>query len=123
MPHPSEHDSAGRALSIDEAEALADAMRAFGAGSRLRLLWAILEGERTVEDLSAATGLENSATSHQLRLLRHTRLVTVRRAGRHAYYRLHDHHVGELLAAIRHHHEHVYPPDPLPVPEPRAAVE
>jgi DNA-binding transcriptional ArsR family regulator len=107
-------------LSVDDAEALAEAMRAFGAGSRLRLLWAMLEGERTVEQLSAATGLEHSATSHQLRLLRHARLVTVRRSGRHAYYRLHNHHVADLLAAIRHHHEHVYPPDPVPVPMPVA---
>src|SRR5215218_3974718 len=118
MPHPSEHHPPGRPLSVDEAEALADAMRAFGAGSRLRLLWAMLEGERTVEQLSAATGLEHSATSHQLRLLRHARLVTVRRSGRHAYYRLHNHHVADLLAAIRNHHEHVYPPDPIALPEP-----
>jgi ArsR family transcriptional regulator, nickel/cobalt-responsive transcriptional repressor len=115
MPHPSEHHPAGRALSVDEAEALAEAMRAFGAGSRLRLLWAMLGGERTVDDLSRATGLESSATSHQLRLLRHARLVAVRRSGRHAYYRLHDHHVAELLAAVRHHHEHVHPPGPPPI--------
>jgi DNA-binding transcriptional ArsR family regulator len=105
-------------LDLDEAEALAEAMRAFGAGSRLRLLWAMFDGERTVEQLSAAAGLEHSATSHQLRLLRHARLVAVRRSGRHAYYRLHNHHVADLLAAIRHHHEHVYPPDPVPVPAP-----
>ena len=116
MPHPSEHLPPNRSLSVDEAEALAEAMRAFGAGSRLRLLWAMYDGERTVEGLSAATGMGHSATSHQLRLLRHARLVTVRRAGRHAYYRLHNHHVGELLAAIRHHHEHVYPPDPVALP-------
>jgi DNA-binding transcriptional ArsR family regulator len=118
MPHPSEHHPPGRPLSLDEAETLAEAMRAFGAGSRLRLLWAMYDGERTVEQLSAATGMGHSATSHQLRLLRHARLVTVRRAGRHAYYRLHNHHVADLLAAIRHHHEHVYPPDPVPVPAP-----
>jgi DNA-binding transcriptional ArsR family regulator len=123
MPHPSEHHSAGRALSVDEAETLAEAMRAFGAGSRLRLLWAMLDGERTVEDLSAATRLGNSAASHQLRLLRHARLVTVRRSGRHAYYRLHDHHVADLLTAIRHHHEHVHPPEPLSLPVPPAATE
>src|SRR5215208_6767619 len=111
MPHPSEHFGPGRTLELAEAEQLAEAMRAFGASSRLRLLWAMFDGERTVEELSAITGLEHSATSHQLRLLRHARLVTVRRSGRHAYYRLHDHHVADLLAAIRHHHEHVYPPD------------
>src|SRR5215207_5586076 len=118
MPHPSEHRPADRPLEAEEAEALADAMRAFGTASRLRLLWAMFDGERTVEELSAATGLENSATSNQLRLLRHGRLVAVRRSGRHAYYRLHNHHVADLLAAIRHHHEHVYPPDPVPVPAP-----
>jgi DNA-binding transcriptional ArsR family regulator len=35
--------------------------------------------------------------------------VAVRRDGRNAYYRLHDHHVGELLGALRCHHEHVSP--------------
>lgn len=117
MPHPSEHEAAERPLSIDEAEALAEAMRAFGAGSRLRLLWAMLAGERTVEELIEATGLAASATSHQLRLLRQGRLVSVRRAGRHAYYRLHDHHVADLLSAIRHHHEHARPPEQLTLPQ------
>src|SRR5215208_6490105 len=116
MPHPSEHRAADDPLGVDEAEYLAEAMRAFGTASRLRLLWAMLGGERTVEELSRETGLEQSATSHQLRLLRHGRLVAVRRTGRHAHYRLHDHHVAELLAAIRHHHEHVHPPAPLNVP-------
>jgi DNA-binding transcriptional ArsR family regulator len=118
MPHPSEHHPAARPLGVDEAEALSEAMRALGASSRLRLLWAMFDSERTVEQLSALTGLEHSATSHQLRLLRHARLVAVRRSGRHAYYRLHNHHVAELLAAIRNHHEHVYPPDPIALPEP-----
>lgn len=91
-------------------------MRAFGTASRLRLMWAMLDGERTVEELARSAGMNQSATSHQLRLLRQGRLVIVRRSGRHAHYRLHDHHVADLLAAIRHHHEHVHPPDPLPVP-------
>lgn len=95
------------ALTPNEAESLAESMRAFGAGSRLRLLWSMLDGERTVEELAELTGLAPSAASQQLRLLRQGRLVAVRRAGRHAYYRLHDHHVGEMLAAIRHHHEHL----------------
>jgi DNA-binding transcriptional ArsR family regulator len=54
--------------------------------------------------------MEQSAVSHQLRMLRQLRLVSVRRDGRRAFYRLHDHHVPELLAAMRHHHEHVNPP-------------
>jgi DNA-binding transcriptional ArsR family regulator len=124
MPHPAEHRSAERPLTASEAESLAWSMRAFGAGSRLRLLWAMLAGERTVEELVELTGLAPSAASQQLRLLRQGRLVAVRRAGRHAYYRLHDYHVAELLTAIRHHHEHVEPPQAgaaLPVDE-RAGV-
>jgi len=121
MPHPGEHSSVDRPLDRVEAEALADAMRAFGASSRLLLLWAMLQSERTVEELVQITGLAPSAASQQLRLLRQGRLVAVERRGRHAYYRLYDHHVAELLAAIRHHQEHVHPADtgyaPTPAPE------
>src|SRR3954447_13141609 len=106
MPHPAEHRPADRPLGRDEAEHLAEAMRAFGSASRLRLLWALLERERTVEQLVATVAMEQSAVSHQLRLLRQQRLVAVRRDGRHAFYRLHDHHLPDLLAALRHHHEH-----------------
>lgn len=113
MPHPSEHIDPARPLGDDEAETLAEAMRAFGAASRLRLLWAMLDGERTVDELVRLTGSAQSAVSHQLRLLRQSRLVAVRRSGRNAFYRLHDHHVRDLLVAIRHHHEHVEPPPEL----------
>ena len=92
-------------------------MRAFGTASRLRLLWALLDGERTVEQLARSAELAPSAASHQLRVLRQGRLVAVRRSGRQAFYRLHNHHVAELLAAIRHHHEHVHPPAPVPLPD------
>lgn len=107
MPRRAEHSDPERPLGADEAEALADAMRAFGTASRIRLLWAMLAGERTVAELVQAVGGTQSATSHQLQLLRRARLVAVRRSGRHAYYRLHDHHVAEMLAAIRDHLEHV----------------
>jgi DNA-binding transcriptional ArsR family regulator len=113
MPHSFEHEPVERPLEAEEAEALAEAMRVFGAGSRLRLLWAMLGGERTVEQLVESTGLAPSAASQQLRLLRQGRLVAVRRDGRYAFYRLHDHHVAELLAAIRHHYEHAYPSEPV----------
>ncbi len=83
-------------------------MRAFASARRLRLLWGPLDGERAGDDLARAAGLEQSATSHPLRLLRQERLVAVRRHGRRARYPLHDHDLLELLAAVRHHHEHVF---------------
>ena len=118
MPHPSEHHSHDHPLGRDEAEQIAEAMRAFGSATRLQVLWSLLDGERTVEELVAAVGMEQSAVSHQLRLLRGQRLVAVRREGRRAYYRLHDHHLPELLLAMRHHQEHVNPPAAEPLPEP-----
>lgn len=121
MPHPSEHHSHDHPLGRDEAEQLAEAMRAFGSATRLRLLWSLLGGERAVEELVDAIGMEQSAVSHQLRLLRAQRLVAVRRDGRRAFYRLHDHHLPELLLAMRHHQEHVHPPAAEPLPAgPRA---
>lgn len=106
MAKPSEHGPAARPLDRTEADALAESMSLFASGSRLRLLWAMLDGECSVEELTSRTGLTQSAASHQLRLLRQGKLVRVRRDGRHAYYRLHDHHIPDLMAALRHHHEH-----------------
>lgn len=107
MAGPHEHPDRARPLSAAEAERLAETVRAFGSASRLKLLWALVATERTVEQLAALTGMTQSATSHQLRLLRQLRLVVVRRDGRHAYYALHDHHLPDLLGALRHHHDHL----------------
>jgi ArsR family transcriptional regulator, nickel/cobalt-responsive transcriptional repressor len=110
MPHPAEHHAPHRPLGADEAEELTETLKALASPGRLRLLTELLSGPRTVEQLAATAELSVSATSHHLRLLRSLRLVRARRDGRHVRYALHDHHIGELLAAVRHHHEHVHPP-------------
>jgi len=106
MPHPLEHSPAESPMDAAEAAEIAQDMRAFGAESRVRILFALIEDELTVDELAAVTGSEASAVSQQLRVLRQLRYVAARREGRHVHYRLHDHHVADLLAAIRHHHEH-----------------
>jgi DNA-binding transcriptional ArsR family regulator len=121
MPHPSEHRAALRPLASGEAEELAETMSAFASPTRLKLLMAMADGERSVEDLAGQARLSMSATSHQLRILRSLRLVRVRRVGRHALYALHDHHVTDLLAAVRHHREHVAPAPALELPADTAA--
>ncbi|WP_232327466.1 ArsR/SmtB family transcription factor [Herbidospora yilanensis] len=73
---------------------------------RLSLLLALLEGEMCVCDLAVVSGLSESATSHALRLLRAHRVVSVRRTGRMAYYRLDDAHVRMLLDLAVAHTEH-----------------
>ena len=117
MPHPSEHATPSRPLGAEEAEALTETLKALASPGRLRVLTELLAGERTVEHLAAAAELSLSATSHHLRLLRSLRLVRARRDGRHVHYVLHDHHLAELLAAVRHHHEHVHPPAAVELPE------
>jgi DNA-binding transcriptional ArsR family regulator len=82
-------------------------MAVFATGSRLRLLYALLEKERSVEQLADATGLSANVVSQQLRVLRAMQLVRVRRDGRRAFYALHNPHLVDLLEAIRHHGEHV----------------
>jgi DNA-binding transcriptional ArsR family regulator len=109
MPQASEHATPSRAISADEATDLAETLKALGSPARLRVLVELLAGPRTVEQLAAAAELSDSATSHHLRLLRSLRLVRARRDGRHVAYTLHDHHIADLLAAVRHHHEHVHP--------------
>ena len=116
MPHPSEHAPPSRSLGAAEAHQLAETLKALASPSRLRVLAELVDCERTVEQLAEASELSPSATSHNLRILRSLRLVRTRRAGRHAYYALYDHHVPDLLAAVRHHHEHVNPPAPVELP-------
>src|SRR5580765_5440912 len=65
-------------------------------------------GACSVNDLAEAVGMEPSAVSHQLRLLRHLGLVTGRRDGRRVVYDLYDDHVGELLEQAISHAEHVH---------------
>ena len=106
MGRPHEHAPRSAALSADEAEQLAEFMAAFSAPSRLRVLFALAGMERSVEELSEATGLLPNAISQQLRVLRLLQMVQGRRDGRHMRYRLFDEHVADLLTVIRHHGEH-----------------
>jgi DNA-binding transcriptional ArsR family regulator len=66
--------------------------------TRLRLLAALVTGELCVCDLAAATGINRTTVSHQLRTLREGRLVRSRREGRVIFYALDDDHVRDLMA-------------------------
>lgn len=89
-------------------------MSAFTAPSRVRLLFALVGGERTVDELAAAAAVSSTVASQQLRVLRQLGAVAVRREGRHGFYRLRDHHMADLLGAVRHHAEHDRYPQDVP---------
>ena len=92
-------------LESRSVEAVAEVFKLLGDPTRVRLVDALSHGERCVCDLASLVGQTESAVSHQLRLLRAARLVRVRRAGRHAYYMLDDHHVVGMLHDTRKHVE------------------
>lgn len=96
-------------LRIDDAMAdqVAEAMQALAAPSRVRILASLLEAPRAVGELATSVGMEQSAVSHQLRLLRHLGLVTAERVGRRTIYAPHDSHVAVLLAEAVYHVEHL----------------
>jgi DNA-binding transcriptional ArsR family regulator len=85
--------------NVDEQTAarVAELFRALGDGSRVRILLALVAGEKYVGALAAETSVSESAVSHHLRSLRQLRLVKVRREGRLAFYSLDDDHVATLL--------------------------
>jgi DNA-binding transcriptional ArsR family regulator len=89
------------------ARTAADAMQALSTPSRLRLLAKLHAGPASVSELASAIGMEGSAVSHQLRLLRHLGLVVGRRDGRQVVYELYDDHVAEMLGQVVAHVEHV----------------
>ena len=76
---------------------LAELFRIFGDSTRCRILYALAAGELNVSDLAAVLSMTQSAISHQLRILRQSRLVRCRRAGKTMFYSLADEHVGTIL--------------------------
>lgn len=86
---------------------VAATLQALATPSRLHILARLQEGPCAVGDLAEAVGMEASACSHQLRLLRNLGLVTGERRGRSIVYALHDHHVAELLDQALFHVEHL----------------
>jgi ArsR family transcriptional regulator, nickel/cobalt-responsive transcriptional repressor len=94
-------------LDADFAGAVADTMQALATPSRVRILGRLRSGPLSVNALAHAVGMDASAVSQQLRLLRHLGFVVGRRDGRRVLYDLHDDHVAHLLDQAISHVEHV----------------
>ena len=77
---------------------LADLFKIFGDTTRMRILYALQEGEMSVGTISAALGMTQSAISHQLKVLKSNNLITNRREGKTIYYFLADDHVRTIVA-------------------------
>jgi DNA-binding transcriptional ArsR family regulator len=106
MGHIGDSNTASR-LDAATAKQVATTLQALATPSRLMILSRLQEGPTTVTDLATAVGMEQSAVSHQLRLLRNLGLVEGKRRGRTIEYSLYDDHVTELIAQAVYHAEHV----------------
>jgi ArsR family transcriptional regulator, nickel/cobalt-responsive transcriptional repressor len=94
-------------LDADGAAQVATTLQALATPSRLLILTELRQGPLPVTTLADKVGMEQSAVSHQLRLLRNLGLVVGTRAGRSIVYSLYDNHVAQLLDEAVYHSEHL----------------
>ncbi|MDT0347075.1 ArsR/SmtB family transcription factor [Streptomyces litchfieldiae] len=108
MGHGADNKGAPAAkLDAERAISVAATLQALATPSRLLILARLREGPLPVTELAGAVGMEQSAVSHQLRLLRTLGLVSGTRQGRRIVYSLHDNHVAQLLDEAVYHIEHL----------------
>ena len=77
---------------------LAELFKIFGDSTRIKILFTLLQGERPVNEIAAALNMTQSAISHQLRILKTSRLIKAERAGKLSIYSLADAHVASILS-------------------------
>ncbi len=76
---------------------LADVFKIFSDSTRVKILYALIQAEMCVCDISALLGMSKSSVSHQLRILKQSNLVKYRKDGRIIYYSLADEHVESIF--------------------------
>ncbi|MBQ1351544.1 MAG: winged helix-turn-helix transcriptional regulator [Oscillospiraceae bacterium] len=84
---------------------LAELFKVFGDSTRMKVLYTLLEEELCVSDIASALQLSPSAVSHQLRILKQSKLVKFRRSGKVIYYSLDDDHIRSILETGAEHVE------------------
>ena len=84
---------------------LAELFKVFGDSTRIRILYVLFEAEVCVCDLASALNMNQSAISHQLKILKQNKLVKARREGKSVFYSLADDHVRMIIAKGQEHIE------------------
>ncbi len=103
-------DTARKALPEDKyIQSVSELFKALGDKTRLKILYALLPRALCVCDIAAALAMTHSAVSHQLAVLKRTRLVESRREGKVVFYQIADQHVEELLQKSLLHAGEVLP--------------
>lgn len=76
---------------------VAELFKNFSDSTRIRILYCLIENERSVSEIASLLNMNQSAISHQLRLLKNSKLVKNRRDGKTIYYSLDDDHVYNII--------------------------
>ena len=95
----------GKMPDEEEISDLSDLFKVFGDSTRLKILFVLFEAEVCVCDLAEILHMTQSAISHQLKVLKQSKLVTNRREGKSIFYSLADNHVRGIIAQGRDHIE------------------
>ena len=79
-------------------EQMCGAFKAIGEPSRMKIILALRQGEMCVYHIAAAVGGNQSNVSHQLRILKDSRIVRARRDGKNVLYSLADEHIAVMVS-------------------------
>ncbi|MCB2412311.1 metalloregulator ArsR/SmtB family transcription factor [Demequina sp. TTPB684] len=105
MTEPHLHSPLPRGIDADQAESLAAPFALLADPSRLRIVYALVEGgPMCVSDIAAVAGSGDSATSHQLAKLKAAGVVRAERKGREIWYQVADAHIRLLLDVAAQHY-------------------
>ena len=110
--HPCKHDAACNQIdglighiSEEELIDLAELFRVFGDSTRIKILYVLFQGEKNVTEICNELGMNQSAVSHQLKILKTNKLIKSRRDGKSVCYSLADDHVKTIIAMGKEHIE------------------
>ena len=84
---------------------LAELFKVFGDSTRIRILYALFDEELCVGDIAVKLNMTQSAISHQLKILKQSRLIKNRRDGKIIFYSLADDHVRSIIGQGLEHVE------------------
>ena len=84
-------------LDDDKIIDLSELFKIFGDSTRNKIINILLDEELCVGDIAEKISATQSAVSHQLRILKSSKLVKYRKVGNTVYYSLDDHHIKEIF--------------------------
>lgn len=84
-------------LDEDKIIDLSELFKIFGDSTRIKIINILINEELCVNEISEKTNVSQSAVSHQLRILKGSKLVKYRKKGNLIYYSLADDHVEKIF--------------------------